>query len=85
MREHYFVEKEDKGYLIERKRKDGQIVDEVELVTPMNNYNPSPSPSPTPGKDSVGTDEIKNGSILIEDVNPSQFATNRDIDEIFNN
>ena len=38
-----------------------------------------------PGPNTVGTEEIIDGSIIIDDMNPSTMAQSGDIDNIFNN
>lgn len=34
--------------------------------------------------DSVGTEEIKNGSVQVEDMDPNSMVNSSDVDEIFN-
>lgn len=37
-----------------------------------------------PGPDTVGTEEIIDGSIILDDMNPNTMAQSNDIDNIFN-
>ena len=36
-----------------------------------------------PDPDSVGTEEIKNGSVQVEDMDPNSIVNSSDVDEIF--
>ena len=75
-------ERGDKAYLLEHKTSGDEVI--MTMPLPESGGGGGGGGGDTPGPNTVGTDQIKNGSILREDINPSQFATNSDIDEIFN-
>lgn len=38
----------------------------------------------SPGPDSVGTEEVKNHTLQVEDLDPNAMVNSNDVDEIFN-
>lgn len=78
MKNYSVKEKGEKGYLIEN-TPTGDVVD---MVWPLPSEGGGGGIQP--GPNTVGTDEIIDGSIELVDVDPNAFAKNSDIDEIFN-
>ena len=56
------------------------------LIYPISvlDHNPKEGEGMQPGQNTVGTDEIIDGSIILDDMNPSAMAQSGDIDNIFN-
>jgi len=86
MRKLSVKEEGDKAYLVEHKASG----DEIDMTIPLSSSGGSGSGG-TVGPNTVGTDQIQDGSILVEDLNEEVlarlnegFATDDDIEEMFN-
>lgn len=66
--------------------RNGQLIYPISvLITKPQEGGGGGGGSCQPGPNTVGTEEIIDGSIIIDDMNPNTMAQSNDIDNIFDN